>query len=136
MKKIMIAAAVLAILALALTGCSNTSSEEESVNDKIQYVKISPKDAKEIMDNEESIVLDVRTKDEYDQGHIEGSVLLPVDEISSKAEEVLKDKKAKILVYCRSGNRSATAAKALIKMGYENVLDFGGIIDWPYEIVK
>lgn len=136
MKKIMIAAAVLVILALVLTGCSNTSSEEESVNEKIQYVKISPKDAKEIMDNEESIFLDVRTKDEYDQGHIEGAVLLPVDEISSKAEEVLKDKKAKILVYCRSGNRSATAAKALIKMGYENVLDFGGIIDWPYEIVK
>lgn len=135
MKKIMIAAAVLAILALALTGCSK-STGEESVNEKIQYVKISPKDAKEIMDNEESIVLDVRTKDEYDQGHIEGAVLLPVDEISSKAEEVLKDKKAKILVYCRSGNRSATAAKTLIKMGYENVLDFGGIIDWPYEIVK
>ncbi|MEA5093546.1 MAG: rhodanese-like domain-containing protein [Sedimentibacter saalensis] len=135
MKKIMIAAAVLAILALALTGCSK-STEEESVNEKIQYVKISPKDAKEIMDNEESIVLDVRTKDEYDQGHIEGAVLLPVDEISSKAEEVLKDKKAKIVVYCRSGNRSATAAKTLIKMGYENVLDFGGIIDWPYEIVK
>lgn len=135
MKKIMIAAAVLAILALALTGCSK-STEEESVDEKIQYVKISPKDAKEIMDNEESIVLDVRTKDEYDQGHIEGAVLLPVDEISSKAEEVLKDKKAKILVYCRSGNRSATAAKTLIKMGYENVLDFGGIIDWPYEILK
>lgn len=135
MKKIMIAAAVLAILALALTGCSK-STEEESVNEKIQYVKISPKDAKEIMDNEESIVLDVRTKDEYDQGHIEGAVLLPVDEISSKAEEVLMDKKAKILVYCRSGNRSATAAKTLIKMGYENVLDFGGIIDWPYEILK
>ncbi len=135
MKKIMIAAAVLAILALALTGCSK-STEEESVNEKIQYIKISPKDAKEIMDNEESIVLDVRTKDEYDQGHIEGAVLLSVDEISSKAEEVLKDKKAKILVYCRSGNRSATAAKTLIKMGYENVLDFGGIIDWPYEIVK
>ncbi|MEL7605957.1 MAG: rhodanese-like domain-containing protein [Sedimentibacter saalensis] len=135
MKKIMIAAAVLAILALALTGCSK-STEEESVNEKIQYIKISPKDAKEIMDNEESIVLDVRTKDEYDQGHIEGAVLLSVDEISSKAEEVLKDKKAKILVYCRSGNRSATAAKTLIKMGYENVLDFGGIIDWPYEILK
>ncbi|WP_312832155.1 rhodanese-like domain-containing protein [Sedimentibacter saalensis] len=135
MKKIMIAAAVLAILTLVLTGCSK-SSEEESVNEKTQYVKISPKDAKEIMDNEESIVLDVRTKDEYDQGHIEGAVLLPLDEISSKAEEVLKDKKVKILVYCRSGNRSATAAKALINMGYENVFDFGGIIDWPYEIVK
>jgi rhodanese-related sulfurtransferase len=139
MKKIMIAAAVLVILVLLLSGCSNNkdkSSEEENMNVKTQYVKISPEEAKEIMDNEESIVLDVRTKSEYDQGHIEGSVLLPVDEISSKAEEVLKDKSAKILVYCRSGNRSATAAKTLIEMGYENVLDFGGIIDWPYEIVK
>ncbi len=136
MKKIMIAAAVLVILVLVLTGCANTSSEEESMNEKTQYVKISPEEAKEIMDNEEVIVLDVRTKSEYDQGHIEGSVLLPVDEISSKAEEVLKDKKAKILVYCRSGNRSATAAKTLIEMAYENVFDFGGIIDWPYEIVK
>jgi rhodanese-related sulfurtransferase len=135
MKKILIAAAVLMILVLALTGCSNTK-EEENMNVKTQYIKISPAEAKEIMDNEESIVLDVRTKSEYDQGHIEGSVLLPVDEISSKAEEVLKDKSAKILVYCRSGNRSATAAKTLIEMGYENVLDFGGIIDWPYEIVK
>jgi rhodanese-related sulfurtransferase len=118
-----------------LTGCSNTK-EEENMNVKTQYIKISPAEAKEIMDNEETIVLDVRTKQEYDQGHIEGSVLLPVDEISAKAEEVLKDKEAKILVYCRSGNRSATAAKTLIEMGYENVLDFGGIIDWPYEIVK
>jgi rhodanese-related sulfurtransferase len=136
MKKIMIAAAVFVILVLVSTGCSNTSSEEKSMNEKTQYVKISPAEAKEIMDKEESIVLDVRTKQEYDQGHIEGSVLLPVDEISAKAEEVLKDKSAKILVYCRSGNRSTTAAKTLIEMGYENVLDFGGIIDWPYEIVK
>lgn len=135
MKKIMIAAAVLMTLVLVLVGCSN-NKEEENMNVKTQYVKISPAEAKEIMDNEESIVLDVRTKDEYDQGHIEGAVLLPVDEISAKAEEVLKDKKEKILVYCRSGNRSATAAKTLIEMGYENVLDFGGIIDWPYEIVK
>jgi rhodanese-related sulfurtransferase len=135
MKKIMIAAAVLVILVLVLTGCSN-NKEEEDMNVKTQYVKISPVEAKEIMDSEEAIVLDVRTKQEYDQGHIEGSVLLPVDEISAHAEEVLKDKNAKILVYCRSGNRSATAAKTLIEMGYENVLDFGGIIDWPYEIVK
>ncbi len=135
MKKIMIAAAVLMTLVLVLTGCSN-NKEEENMNVKTQYVKISPAEAKEIMDNEESIVLDVRTKDEYDQGHIEGAVLLPVDEISAKAEEVLEDKSTKILVYCRSGNRSATAAKTLIEMGYENVLDFGGIIDWPYEIVK
>jgi len=62
--------------------------------------------------------------------------LLPVTEIANRAEEVLVDKNAKILIYCRSGNRSATAAKDLIKLGYTNVYDFGGINDWPYEIVK
>ena len=64
------------------------------------------------------------------------AVLLPVNDIAVKAEEVLTDKDAKILVYCRSGNRSAAASKELIKMGYTNVFDFGGIISWPYEIVK
>lgn len=136
MRKIFTAAAVLMILVSALTGCSNTSSKEGNMETKTQYVKISPEEAKEIMDSEEAIVLDVRTKEEFGQGHIEGAVLLSVDEISSKAEEVLKEKKAKILVYCRSGNRSATAARTLIELGYENVLDFGGIIDWPYEVVK
>nr|WP_300093653.1 rhodanese-like domain-containing protein [Sedimentibacter sp.] len=139
MKKIIIAAAVLLIIVLA-AGCSNnedkTSSEDKSMNYKAEYVKISPEEAKEIMESEEAIVLDVRTKEEFGQGHIDGAVLLPVDEISSKAEEVLKDKNAKILVYCRSGNRSAAAARTLLGMGYENVYDFGGIIDWPYEIVK
>lgn len=139
MKKIIIAAAVLLIIVLA-AGCSNnedkTSSEDKGMNEKAEYIKISPEEAKEIMESEEAIVLDVRTKEEFGQGHIDGAVLLPVDEISSKAEEVLKDKNAKILVYCRSGNRSATASRTLLGMGYENVYDFGGIIDWPYEIVK
>jgi phage shock protein E len=62
--------------------------------------------------------------------------LQPVNEIASKAEEKLPDKDAKILVYCRSGNRSAKAAKQLIKMGYTNVYDFGGINSWPYGTVK
>lgn len=100
------------------------------------YKKISAKEAKSIIDNEDVIILDVRTQEEYNGGHIENAILLPVAEIDNKAEEVLPDKDAKILVYCRSGNRSATATKNLIKMGYTNVFDFGGIIDWPYEIVK
>lgn len=109
----------------------NNNKTQETV-----YKKISAQDAKAIIDNEDVIILDVRTQGEYDSGHIENAVLLPVNEIPSKAEGVLTDKDAKILVYCRSGNRSATAAKDLIKMGYTNVYDFGGIIDWPYEIVK
>ena len=81
------------------------------------------------------IVLDVRTHAEYDSGHIKDAVLLDSGDVSAKAATVLPDKNATILVYCRSGNRSATASKLLIEMGYTKVMDFGGIIDWPYEVV-
>ena len=77
-----------------------------------------------------------RTDTEYNEGHIENSVLLPDYTIEDKAEEVMPDKDAMILVYCRSGRRSANAAEKLADMGYNNVYDFGGIIDWPYGTVK
>lgn len=140
MKKFILTVSILLTLVFVLTSCSTKeekeSSEETSMNEETEYIKISSKEAKEMMDSEEVIVLDVRTQAEYAEGHIENSVLLPVDDISAKAEEVIKDKDAKILVYCRSGNRSAAAAKNLISMGYANVYDFGGINDFPYEIVK
>lgn len=98
------------------------------------YKKISAEDAKKIIDSENIIILDVRTPEEYNSGHIENAVLLPVTEIPDKAEEILPEKDAKILVYCRSGNRSETAARELINMGYTNVYDFGGIHSWPYGI--
>lgn len=98
------------------------------------YQKTTAEEARRIMDETKGYVtLDVRTKDEYDQGHIEGAVLLPVTDIVKKAGEHLKEKDQVILVYCRSGNRSAQAAQLLIDMGYTKVYDFGGIIDWPYE---
>ncbi len=97
--------------------------------------KITADDAKAIIDKGEfSVILDVRTKAEYDEGHIPGAVLLPDNEISELAPTVLPDKDAVILVYCRSGRRSEAASKKLIELGYTNILDFGGIIDWPYEI--
>lgn len=129
MKKILI---VLFIMILVLTGCTT----DKSSNQGGVYKKITVQEAKSIIDKEEIIILDVRTKEEYDGGHIKNAVLLPVTDISTKASEVLKDKNAKILVYCRSGNRSATASNELIKMGYKNVIDFGGINSWPYEVVK
>ncbi|MFA9423302.1 MAG: rhodanese-like domain-containing protein [Sedimentibacter sp.] len=101
-----------------------------------EYNKITAQEAKAIIDSEEVIILDVRTQAEYDEGHIENAVLLPVTDIKSMAENILVDKNGKILVYCRSGNRSATASQTLIEMGYTNIYDFGGIADWPYEIVK
>lgn len=110
--------------------------DKNQPNENATYKKISVKDAKEIIESEDVIILDVRTQEEYNEGHIENAILLPVTDIKDKAEEILKDKGEKILVYCRSGNRSATASKQLIKMGYTNVYDFGGIISWPYEIEK
>lgn len=102
-----------------------------------EYQKISAEEAKEVMQSgNHYIVLDVRTLDEYNEGHIEGAILLSDDELEEKAENTLPDKEATILVYCRSGRRSAAAARELINMGYINVYDFGGIIDWPYEVVK
>lgn len=103
---------------------------------KAEYKKITQEEAKKIIDSENIIVLDVRTQQEYDEGHIKNAILLPVTEIDKKAEAILKNKNEKIFVYCRSGNRSQTASKLLIEMGYTEVYDFGGIIDWPYEIVK
>lgn len=122
------------ISAMTLAGCNNSVNNID-VN-KTEYIRISAEEAKTIIDSEDVIILDVRTQDEFDSGHIENAVLLPVTEITDNAEEVLPEKDAKILVYCRSGNRSATAARELIRMGYTNVYDFGGINTWPYETVK
>ena len=100
------------------------------------YEQITPAEAKEIMDTQDGyIILDVRTQEEYDESHIENAVLIPDYEIADKAESVLKDKDRLILVYCRSGRRSKLAAEELVKLGYTNVKEFGGIIDWPYETV-
>lgn len=100
-----------------------------------QYKKITAEEAKEMMDTQEVIILDVRTQAEYDEGHIEGALLIPNTELEDKAETLLPDKDKTILVYCRSGNRSETASRLLVDMGYSAVYDFGGIIDWPYETV-
>ena len=98
-------------------------------------MNITAEEAKEIMDTEEGyIILDVRTQEEYDEGHIPGAIVISHEEIEEKAEDVLTDKDQLILVYCRSGRRSKLAAKALVELGYTNIKEFGGIIDWPYEV--
>ncbi len=101
------------------------------------YEQITPEEAKGLMsENTDCVILDVRTEEEFSEGHIEGAVLIPDYEIGARAESVLTDKKQLILVYCRSGRRSKLASEMLVNMGYTNVKEFGGIIDWPYEIVK
>ncbi|HHV10670.1 MAG TPA: rhodanese-like domain-containing protein [Clostridiales bacterium] len=121
----------LILILLTIIGCS--SQKDASVP---EYSKITVKEAKEMMDQDSTVtVLDVRTEDEYNSGHIEGAILIPDTEILERAEEILADKSATILVYCRSGRRSALAAADLANLGYSKVYDFGGIIDWEYDIV-
>ena len=138
---------ILAIVTLLLLGaCVQKRATDEStakldvgqstIMQTGTYKKISPAEAKALIDGGNVIILDVRTQGEFDEGHIKGAVLLPDYEIGAKAAKVLPDKDAKILVYCRTGRRSALAAKELIVMGYTDVLDFGGLqTDWPYETV-
>ena len=99
------------------------------------YQQISQDEAKEMMDTQEVVILDVREQDEFDSGHIAGAVLLPVGSISeATAAEVIPKKDSVVLVYCRSGNRSKTASEKLVELGYTKVYEFGGINTWPYEI--
>ena len=101
------------------------------------YEQITPQEAKEIMDTEKDyVIIDARTEEEFAEGHIENAVLIPEYEIKVRAEKELPDKDALILVYCRSGRRSKIASEELVKLGYTNVKEFGGIINWPYETVK
>ena len=148
MKKLL--CIISAVLCIFLTACGNDSSigiiggadGPTSIiiaekGEKEMYEQITPEEAKKIMDSgEEHIILDTREQDEFDEGHIPGAILIPYTEIENKAEEMLPDKDAQILVYCRSGRRSKIASESLAKLGYTNVKEFGGIIDWPYEVEK
>ena len=100
------------------------------------YKKISAGEAKEMMDEGGVTVVDVRRQSEYDESHIEGALLIPNEDIEKTAEELIPDKDATYLLYCRTGRRSAEAAYKLLELGYRNVYDFGGIYDWPYETVN
>ena len=148
MKKLLVFSVLLSCV--LLISCSNNSSIGiiggadgptaiivAEKGDKNMYKQISAKEAKEIMDTEtDYIILDTREQDEFDEGHIPGAVLIPYTEIADKAEEIIPDKDKLILVYCRSGRRSKFASQLLANMRYTNIHEFGGILDWPYEVVK
>lgn len=122
------------ILGVLLTVVIVPSANVNSPNPTRGYRKITAEDAKARMDSGDNIIiLDVRTEAEYNAGHIQNAILLPNETITNKKPDLLPDLDAEILVYCRSGNRSAQAAKKLIAIGYTNVYDFGGIISWPYD---
>ncbi len=117
----------------SLTACGGNADN----SDKLTYEQISAKEANEMMDsNADCVIMDVRTEAEFAEGHIEGAILIPEFEIARRAEKEIPHKGDLILVYCRSGRRSKVASEELVKLGYTNVKEFGGIIDWPYEVVK
>ncbi len=119
---------LIALLAVLLGACS------AEVEKTLSYRQITQEEAKAILDSDtDFLLLDVRTEEEFAAGHIPGAILLPDTEVRERAEAVLPDKKQTILVYCRSGRRSKLAAEALAELGYGNVLEFGGILTWPYE---
>ena len=119
---------IVLFLCILLTGCQTS----------IQYKQISSSEALELIENEtDYIILDVRTCDEYNSGHIKGAICIPnetINETNNYVFEQLPDKNQMILVYCRSGNRSKQASEKLADLGYTNIIEFGGINEWKGEI--
>ena len=142
-KKIALMAIVGLISVLGISCGRTMNSKQVSVDSKevknekkAEYKKITSDEAKNIMLTEKPIVVDVRSLEEYNEGHIPNAISVPLETIENEAEAKLKNKDDLILVYCRSGRRSREAALRLIEKGYTNVIDFGGIQDWNGEVVK
>ena len=123
----------LILAALTLSGCATVCTVVDGI---VPRTRISQEQAMKIMAADDVIILDVRTEEEFLTGHIPGSVNLPLHELSITINYLITDSEQIILIYCRSGVRSADAMKILIDMGYHNVFDFGGIIHWTGEIVN
>ena len=142
-KKITMLAIVGLISVLGISCGRTMNSKQVSVDSKevknekkAEYKKITSDEAKNIMSTQKAIVVDVRSLEEYNEGHIPNAISVPLETIENEAETKLKNKNDLILVYCRSGRRSREAALRLIEKGYTNVIDFGGIQDWNGEVVK
>ena len=151
-RTFLIAASLASIVSLAgFTGCfgaaagsngngrgnGNGSNATNDGSNSSSYQQVNAETAKELMDTEDDyVILDARTQAEHDEGHIPGAILIPHDTVAAAAEDALPDKDQLILVYCRSGNRSKQASQTLVDLGYTNVVEFGGINSWPYEVEK
>lgn len=138
--KYMLMIMILGISFVTFQQIAQADNEVVNATQVPSFQKISPEYAKQLMDTEKNyIIIDVRTTEEYNEGHVKNAISLPNEEIvvdSEKVATILPNKDQMLLVYCRSGKRAAEASTKLVNMGYTNVYSFGGIIDWPYEIVK
>lgn len=129
------------LLTLGLAACGSPGGESASAGSAESapaavYHSLTAQEAKNRLDSgDKLILLDVRTQQEYAESHIPGAICLPNESIGTEPPSELPDKDAEILIYCRSGRRSKEAANKLVALGYTQVYDFGGIIDWPYETI-
>ena len=133
MKKVkgLIIMLLISLSLFGMTACDDANGKSST------YEQITAEQAKTIMDTEKDyVIIDARTEEEFAEGHIKNAILIPEYEIKDRAEKELPDKEQLILVYCRRGRRSKIASEELVKLGYTNVKEFGGIIDWPYKTVK
>lgn len=134
MKKLLLLALMLMMI-ISTVGCAvSPVSAAATASDTGAYQKIKPEEVKKKMDNGDEItIVDVRTAEEYGSAHLSGAINIPVETISDIKPAELTDLNAVIIVYCRTGVRSAAAAKKLAALGYISIYDMGGIIDWPYD---
>ena len=124
------------LLLLMLAGCAAREPEQIPEPESAAYTQIDQETAMRMMEQDDGhVIVDVRRQDEYDEGHIPGAILIPNESIGCDSPEALPDYDQIILIYCRSGNRSKQAAQKLAEMGYTNIYEFGGIIDWTGDIV-
>ena len=135
MKKIILL--IIIAIIIIMGGVFKMNKKENVIKKDTDIQHVSMNDIVQIMEeNENYIILDVRTLEEYTQGHIPNAICIPNETIDESVVNKLPDKNQMILVYCRSGNRSKQAAEKLKKLGYTNLIEFGGIIDWKCEIEK
>ena len=136
LTRILLPAVIALTAVLILTGCGS-SADDKTAGDKKTYRQVSPEEAAAMMEEEENyIILDVRTQEEYETAHIPGAICIPNETIGTEDIPELPDKDQLILVYCRSGNRSKQASEKLAKQGYTNIVEFGGINSWTGETVS
>ncbi len=133
---LLLSAAIWFFVSQGLKKQSSSSADGSTSENKTAFQVITATQAKEMIDKGGVIIVDVRRQDEYEAGHISDAILIPNETIGTDAIAQLPDKEAVILVYCRTGIRARDAAQKLADLGYKNVYDFGGIADWPYDIVK
>ncbi len=132
MKKILI----ILFACLFLGGCSSKTEVSSGQETSLTFTQISQEDARKMMGLDDNhVIVDVRRPEEYESGHIPGAICIPNESIGTEQPDELPDLDQIILVYCRSGNRSKQAAEKLVQIGYRNIYEFGGIVDWTGEVV-